>query len=123
MWTIVLVCGPFCVEQAQKVIGASKLTPWLHGGCIKIEKHVQSSHTRFGDGFGAKAVTTFEWGAVYHRIEGRIMSECDRRKIILNILVFLGFAFGEAAVEVLHEALNDRVGTGVVPVGANLRGI
>jgi hypothetical protein len=41
---IVLVCGQFSVEQANKVIGASKLTPWLHGGCIKIEKHIQSSH-------------------------------------------------------------------------------
>ena len=28
-WDLFLVCGAFCVEQAQKVIGASKLTPSL----------------------------------------------------------------------------------------------
>jgi hypothetical protein len=29
MWTIFVPCGPFCVEQAQKIIGGSELSP-LH---------------------------------------------------------------------------------------------
>ena len=45
VWTIFPAGGPFGVEQAQKVISASKLTPWVHGGCIKIAKHAQSGHT------------------------------------------------------------------------------
>jgi hypothetical protein len=27
MWTIFVSCGPFCVEQAQKIIGGSELNP------------------------------------------------------------------------------------------------
>jgi hypothetical protein len=45
VWTIFPTGGLFGVEQAQKFISASKLTPWLHGGCIKILKDAQSSHT------------------------------------------------------------------------------
>jgi hypothetical protein len=48
MWTLFLVCGPLCVEQEHKVIcqhiGASKLTPWIHGGCTKNLKDARSSH-------------------------------------------------------------------------------
>jgi hypothetical protein len=44
MWDLFLVCGTFCVEQAQKVIGASELTPSIEGVCIKNIKDEKSSH-------------------------------------------------------------------------------
>jgi hypothetical protein len=43
-WNLFSAGGNFCVEQAQTFISASKLTPWLHGGRIKIPKDAQSSH-------------------------------------------------------------------------------
>ena len=46
MWTIVLVCGPFCVEQAHKVIGASKLTPRNESLYKKSLKDGRPSHKR-----------------------------------------------------------------------------
>jgi len=36
------------------------------------------------------------------------MSECGYWEIILDVFVFTGFAFCEAATEVLHKVLNDR---------------
>jgi hypothetical protein len=45
-WDLLLVGGTFCVEQAHGVIGASKLTPGLHGdgGCTKNLSDARSSH-------------------------------------------------------------------------------
>jgi hypothetical protein len=51
MWHLFLVCGTFCVEQAQKVIGASELTPSIEGVCIKNLKDEQSSHKNSGEIF------------------------------------------------------------------------
>jgi hypothetical protein len=44
VWTIFSADGLFRVEKAQKFTGASELTPSLHGGCMNISFHVQSSH-------------------------------------------------------------------------------
>jgi hypothetical protein len=44
------------VEQAHRVIDASKLTPWLHGVCTKNLKDERSSHMR------CSGITS--WGAL-----------------------------------------------------------
>ena len=54
--------------------------------------------TCLGDGFGSKAVSSFERRTIYRRIEGCVMRECNSRKEILHVFVLRVVAFCKAAI-------------------------
>jgi hypothetical protein len=43
-WALSRCPGPFCVDQAQKIIGGLKQTPWCQGEGTFVEKQAQPSH-------------------------------------------------------------------------------
>jgi hypothetical protein len=58
----------------------------------------------FCDGFCTKAVSSFKRRAIYRGIEGCVMRERNSRKEILHVFVLRVVAFGEASIEMLHNA-------------------
>ncbi len=74
----------------------------------------------FGDCFGPKAVSSFALRAIYRGMESCVVSECDSWKEVLHVFVLRVVMFGEASVEMLHEAFYHCIGSLVVRSSGDL---
>ncbi len=80
---------PCCVRLLYiRALFRGDLKAWV-GACLR-------------NGSGSEAVSSFERRAIYRRIEGCVMRECDSRKKILHVFVLRVVTFCEAAIKVQY---------------------
>ncbi len=113
-----VVSQPFCEPADFLEYGFFPCRVWLLYAralfCGYLETRVGAS---FGDGFGPKTVSSFEWRTINRRIEGCVMRKRNSRKEILHVFILRIIAFREASVEVLHESFYHGIGSWVVRSG------